>query len=172
MKIISRLATSADGYVSTPDGWPAQTRDRHFAPGTSHGIKEFLVGKEVALMGATTFGLAEGHDWPWPNLDVYVLGHERPVWTPEGTVYDSDPAALLEQIRANSRGGDVHLIGGPTTIATYMALGALDELQLVVMPFLMGDGLRLTPAIDPTTQMTLTSTRELDGGSVELIYAV
>jgi dihydrofolate reductase len=172
MKIISRLATSADGYVTTPDGWPAQTADAAFAPGTSHGIAEFLQGKEAALMGAATFALAEGGGWPWPNLDVFVLGSERPGWTPEAVVYERDPAALLERVRATNRGGDVHLIGGPTTIATFHALGALDELQLVVLPLLLGAGLRLTPAIDPATQLRFTRSRPLDGGSVEIVYEV
>src|SRR5450755_322312 len=38
-------------------------------------------------------------------------------------VTDSDPARLLERLRAANRGGDVHLIGGPRTIETFRALG-------------------------------------------------
>ena len=123
-------------------------------------------------MGAATFALAEGGRWPWPKLDVFVLGSQRPAGTPDDVVYDSDPAALLERVRATNRGGDVHLIGGPKTIATYLALGALDELQLVVLPILLGDGLRLTPDLDPATQLTFAGARPMDGGSVEIAYEV
>src|SRR5437867_2271444 len=84
MKIISRLATSIDGYVTTPDGWPAPTADPAFAPGSSHGIQEFLKDKEAALMGAATFALAlPVTRWPWPDLDVFVLGSQRPEGTPD-----------------------------------------------------------------------------------------
>lgn len=101
MQIHSRLAISADGYVTTPDGWPAQLADPAFAPGTSHGIPEFLVGKEAALMGRTTFEPALGVDrWPWPNLDVFVLASERPAGTPDHVVTDNDPVRLLEKLRA------------------------------------------------------------------------
>ena len=31
MRIVSRLSMSADGYVATPDGWPAQLADPAFA---------------------------------------------------------------------------------------------------------------------------------------------
>jgi hypothetical protein len=55
MQIVSRMSTSADGYVTTPDGWPAQLADPAFISGRSHGIQEFLLGKEAALMGRTTF---------------------------------------------------------------------------------------------------------------------
>jgi dihydrofolate reductase len=172
MKIISRLAMSADGYVTTPAGWPAPTADPSFNPGVSHGIPEFLEDKEAALMGAKTFALAEGGRWPWPKLDVFVLGAERPDWTPDDVVYDADPEALLERVRASNRGGGVHLIGGPTTIQTYLELGALDELHLIVMPILLGDGLRLTPALDLATGLRFASSRPLEGGSVEIVYEV
>jgi dihydrofolate reductase len=174
MKITSRLATSADGYVTTPDGWPAPVADPAFAPGSSHGIVEFLEGKEAALMGATTFAPALGAPrWPWPDLDVFVLGRARPEGTPDEVVFDADPEALLARVRASNRGGDVHLIGGPKTIATFHALGALDEHQLVVvLPIFLGAGLRLTPDLDPSTQLTFTRSRPIDGGSVEIVYEV
>ncbi|WP_051221487.1 dihydrofolate reductase family protein [Conexibacter woesei] len=173
MKIVSRLSTSADGYVSTPDGWPSQLADPAFASGSSHGIVEFLEGKEAALMGATTFAPALGAPrWPWPGLDVFVLGSGRPEGTPDEVVIDHDPTALLERVRATNRGGDVHLVGGPKTIATFHTLGALDELQLVILPILLGAGLRLTDHLDPATQLTFTHSRPLTGGSVEIIYEV
>src|ERR1700688_1959076 len=75
VQIRARLSISADGYVTTPDGWPAQLADPAFVSGESHGIREFLDGKEAALMGRTTFEPALASDrWPWPNLDVFVLG--------------------------------------------------------------------------------------------------
>ena len=124
MKIRTRMSMSADGYVTTPDGWPAQLADPVFQSGSSHGIQEFLQGIKSALMGRTTFEPALSADrWPWPNLDVFVLGSRRPEGTPDDVVVESDPSRLLERLRESNRGGDVHLIGGPRTIETYRALG-------------------------------------------------
>jgi dihydrofolate reductase len=171
MQIRSRLAMSADGYVTTPDGWPAQLADPAFVSGQSHGIREFLDGCEAALMGRTTFEPALGADrWPWPNLDVFVLGSRRPEGTPDHVVTDSDPVRLLEKVRAANSGGFVHLIGGPRTIETYRGHGALDRLELVVLPLLLGDGMRLTPSLSLETELTLQSERALPGGSVEIVY--
>jgi dihydrofolate reductase len=158
--------------VTTPDGWPAQLADPAFEPGQSHGIREFLEGKEAALMGRTTFEPAlNAGRWPWPNLDVFVLASRRPEGTPDHVVTDEDPARLLERIRQVNRGGDVHLIGGPRTIETYRALGALDRLELVVLPLLLGAGMRLTPALSPEAELSFVSQRALPGGSVEIVYA-
>jgi dihydrofolate reductase len=172
MQIVARLSISADGYVTTPDGWPAQLADPTFAPGDSHGIREFLRDKEAALMGRTTFEPAlNAGRWPWPNLGVFVLASRRPAGTPDHVVTDSDPATLLEALRAANRGGDVHLIGGPTTIETYRRLDALDRLELVVLPLLLGDGMRLTPALSPDAELRFERSRTLASGSVEIVYA-
>ena len=75
-------------------------------------------------------------------------------------------------VRSASKGGDVHLVGGPRTMETFRALGALDKLGLIVLPLLIGDGMRLTPTLSPDTALTLESERVLPGGQVELVYAV
>ena len=109
MQILTRMSMSADGYVTTPGGWPALTADPSFVSGQSHGIREFLEGTEAALMGRVTFEPALNNDrWPWPNLDVFVLCSERPPGTPDHVVTDSDPSRLLERMRAANRDGDVH----------------------------------------------------------------
>ncbi|MFF7131342.1 dihydrofolate reductase [Streptomyces sp. SAI-126] len=172
MQIRARLSMSADGYVTTPDGWPALTADPGFVSGRSHGIREFLADCEAALMGRTTFEPALTNSrWPWPDLDVFVLGSHRPEGTPDHVTTDSDPVRLLEKIRAANRGGDVHLVGGPRTIGTFHALGALDRLELVVLPMLFGGGMQLTPALGPETGLTFRSQRALPGGSVEIVYS-
>lgn len=163
---------SADGYVTTPAGWPALLADPAFVSGKSHGIQEFLQGCEAALMGRTTFEPALGNDrWPWPDLNVFVLASKRPAGTPDHVVTDSDPARLLDKLRAANHGGDVHLIGGPRTIESFRALGALDKLELVVLPVLFGDGMRLTTSLNPEAGLEFESERVLPGGSVEIVYA-
>src|SRR5207248_1350454 len=150
MQIRARISMSADGYVTTPGGWPALTADPAFVSGESHGFPEFIEGCEAALMGRTTFEPALTNDrWPWPNLNVFVLGSQRPSGTPDHVVSDSDPARLLEKLRAANQGGDVHLVGGPRTIETFRALGALDKLELVVLPLLLGAGTQPTPSLSP-----------------------
>ena len=163
---------SADGYITTPNGWPPQVVDPVHGPG-SHGVAEFLKTCEAALMGRTTFEPALSNEWwPWPDLQVFVLSSHRPEGTPDHVTLDGDPTRLLEAMRAANKGGDVHLIGGPRTIETFRALGALDELSLVVLPFVLGGGMRLTDAVSVDMGLELESSRSLEGGSVEIVYRV
>jgi dihydrofolate reductase len=148
VQIVTRLCISLDGYVTRPDGLPVQLADPTFVPGQSHGFPEFQRGLEAVLMGRTTFEPALGADrWPWPGLGVFVLGSHRPDATPDHVVVDDDPERLLGRIRDSNTGGDVHLVGGPRTVETFRALGGLDGLGLLVLPILVGDGMRLTPAV-------------------------
>ena len=173
MQIRARMGISIDGCVTTPSGWPAQTADPAFVPGESHGIRDFLEGCEAALMGRTTFEPALTNDrWPWPTLKVFVLGSHRPAGTPDHVTVDSDPERLLEKLRAANHGGDVHLVGGPRTIETFRAMGAVDALELVVLPLFLGAGMRLTPSVSPDAGLTFERQRALPGGSVEIVYAV
>src|SRR5919201_4057736 len=172
MEIRTRMCTSLDGCVTTADGWPVQLADPDFVPGQSYGFPSFQQSCDAALMGRTTFEPALGGDrWPWPDMDVFVLGSRRPPDTPEHVVFDDNPARLLDKLREANRGGDVHLVGGPRTIETFRALGALDKLGLIVLPFLTGEGMRLTPSVSTDAALTLESERSIPGGYVEIVYA-
>ena len=172
MQLRTRMCVSLDGYVTTPDGWPVQVADPNWSP-EGFGFVDFQQTLDAVLMGRTTFEPAIGAErWPWPDLDVFVLGSHRPDGTPDHVVVDSDPELLLEHVRAVNRGGDVHLVGGPQTIETYRRLGALDKLGLIVVPLLVGEGLRLTPAVSTDTTLRLEHCRALTTGAVELTYAV
>jgi dihydrofolate reductase len=72
---------------------------------------------------------------------------------------------LLERLRAANEGSDVHLVGGPRRIETFRAIGALDKLELVVLPLLLGGGMRLTDSLSPDTSLRLELERGLPGGS-------
>ena len=172
MNIRTRMCVSVDGCVATPDGLPVQLADPAFVPGESYEFPEFQESCEAVLMGRTTFEPAlSAERWPWPNLDVFVLGSQRPSGTPESVVVESDPDRLVDRLREANRGRDVHLVGGPRTIETFRALGALDKLGLILLPLLVGDGMRLTPWISTKAGLTLESERELSGGALEIVYA-
>jgi dihydrofolate reductase len=166
------MCMSADGYVTTPEGLPAQLADPAFSP-ESYGFVELQQRIDAVLMGRTTFEPALGTQrWPWPDLAVFVLGSRRPENTPDHVVVDSDPAALLEKMRAAHPEGDVHLVGGPSTIETFRGLGALDQLGLIVVPLLLGGGMQLTPAVSTDTRLALDRQATLPNGAVELVYGL
>ena len=81
------------------------------------------------------------------------------------------PARLLDKVRSANRGRDVHLVGGPRTIEAFRALGALDRLGLLVLPLLLGGGMRFAPWLSPDAKLVLDEAHPLPGGTVEITYA-
>ncbi len=70
MQIRTRLSMSADGYASTPDGWPALLADPSFVSSASHGFPEFQRRCEAVLMGRTS----SSRRWP-------TTAGRGPTWT-------------------------------------------------------------------------------------------
>ena len=170
MEIRTRMCTSLDGYISNEDGLPVQLSDPEWDP-EAYGFVELQSNCDAVLMGITTLAPAiDAEPWPWSDVDVFVLGSERPSGIPDEVVVEGDPDPLLERVREANHGGDVHLIGGPTTIETYRQRGAIDEFGLVVLPIFAGEGMQLTPSLRTDERLTLKSERVLPGGAVELLY--
>jgi dihydrofolate reductase len=73
--------------------------------------------------------------------------------------------AALEQARAVAEDKDVALAGGATVVQQYLKAGLLDELQIHVVPVLMGGGVSLfgSLGIDP---VELEATRVIESPMV------
>src|SRR3954451_23676704 len=172
MKIRTRMCMSLDGYVTTPDGRPAQLAEPSWDP-VRYGFRDFQARCGAVLMGRTTFEPALGADtWPWQGVDAFVLASQRPAGTPDHVIVESDPQRLLDRLRERSGDGDAHLVGGPRTIEAFRRLGALDELGVIVLPLLLGGGLQLTPAITTDARLRLVRQAPVaDGAALELVYA-
>jgi len=169
------MGISIDGFVATPDGMPALIKAQDFVPGQSHGYTEFIEGVDAVLMGRQTFlpALGSPEYWPWTGLTVFVLtSSPLPEGTPNSVVVSNGgPEGVVEQLRSRGSDGDVHLVGGPRTVQAIAAVGALDSLEVVVLPIILGDGIRLSPAdgTPPATQLE-RDRRVFSDGSVELTY--
>jgi dihydrofolate reductase len=175
MRIVARFALSLDGFSADSDGRPAILAAPEFDHGkTSHGIPEFNASCEAVAMGRTTFDPAVTNLWwPWPGLDVHVLT-SRPL--PDGDfpseiVAHSDPAELVAALRQRYT-MNVLLLGGPSTIATLLDLGAVDRLDVLIVPALFGSGTPL--AQDPRSRrdLKLEAHHVYEDGTAELSYSL
>jgi dihydrofolate reductase len=80
------------------------------------------------------------------------------------------PAALVEQLRGAGLTRDVQVLGGPRVIRALLEMGAIDELGLVVLPILLGEGVPLFAADAVRRPLRLERQRAFPDGAVELVY--
>jgi dihydrofolate reductase len=122
-------------------------------------IEESLENIGATLMGRNMFGGGPG-PWgeePWEGWwgedppfhgPVFVLtNHERePLEKQGGTTFffvTDGIVSAFEQAKQAAGGRDVSLGGGAHVAQQYLAAGLLDEVQLHLVPVLLGDGTRL-----------------------------
>jgi len=61
---------------------------------------------------------------------------------------DASPAEALAIAREAADGQDVRLGGGATTIREFLAAGLVDQMHVVVVPILLGRGVRLWDGLE------------------------
>jgi dihydrofolate reductase len=84
---------------------------------------------------------------------VFVLTHHarEPLPMQGGTTFSfvtDGIEAALEQARRTANGKDVSLVGGANVAQQYLAAGLIDELEVHVVPLLLGGGTRLFDNLD------------------------
>lgn len=138
------------------EGDPTAAADDAFASRWDDGI-----GAEI--MGAHKFGPPGWHEdpqwrgWWGPNppfhAPTFVLTHHvrAPLEMEGGTTFhflQASPAEALRMAREAAGGLDVRIGGGPTVVRDFLAAGLVDHLHAVVVPILLGRGVRLWDGLE------------------------
>jgi dihydrofolate reductase len=168
------VASSIDGFIADSDDridWLLQfgfeTFDEHY--------QRFLAGIGAIVMGAGTyeFLIADANtEWPYAGIPTWVVTHrEFPVVDGAAITFSSgDITALDTELRAVAGDRDVGVVGGGSIAAQFADAGLLDELQLTVMPILVGSGRPVLPVGQVGRPLELLRTTPFPGGAVEHVY--
>ncbi len=164
------IAISLDGYIATPDGDVAWLEPFHAA---DYDYDEFLKSIGTLVMGRTTFDQVLGFGaWPYAGKRAIVMTSRPADLLPEGTEVRNADAATVAREARNFGGGDVWLTGGGNVARQFLDAGLIDEIELFVMPVLLGDGVRLFPGAAAQAGLMLEDTQPYDNGVVRLVCAV
>lgn len=174
----------------------ASFRERHGGSGGVRDRDDEVVAESLAATGAVVMGrrMFSGGEGLWeddPNAEawwgdeppfhhpVFILTHHarEPVTKQGGTTFTfvtDGIEAALEQAHAAAGDKDVAVGGGANVVQQYLRAGLLDELQIHVVPVLLGDGVRLFENHLGAGQAELECTRVIESpaGVTHLRYRV
>lgn len=192
MNVCASLSVSLDGYYTGPNPGPRDMMG--VGGGVLHGwfahdvadrhqlSADEIIREEMGRLGAMVMGLdsyehAQAAWGPHPPFEVpiFVLTHhERSDDVREGTTFhfvtDGFEAAVERAKDAATSGTDTALHGGGA-IRQGLRTGLLDELQLHLVPVILGNGRRLFEESD--TPIVLRPIRLAEGvGVTHLKYQV
>ena len=144
-------------------------REQHGLEGGETNASTGVVEESLANIGATVMGrnMFGGHPGPWDPKNpwngwwgtnppfhhpVFVLTHYKrePLKLEGGTTFTfvtNGIEAALEQARRAASGKDVSLAGGAKAAQEYLAAGLVDEMEISLVPTLLGSGERLFDGI-------------------------
>jgi dihydrofolate reductase len=143
----------------------ARWRSTHGLEGGEVNESSRIIEESLANIGATVMGrnMFGGHPGPWESEKawngwwgnnppfhhpVFVVTHHAraPLELEGGTTFTfvtSGIKAALEQARRAAGGKDVSLAGGASVARQYLVAGLVDEMELSLVPTLLGSGERL-----------------------------
>lgn len=168
-RFVGYIAMSIDGRIA--DGAGGMTwLDRFNDSGTDYGFAEFYAGIDTLVMGRKTYEFADAQPhWPYKDRKTYVVTSrllDDPA--PEIESFAPDFEALRRHLSQDDA-ATVWIVGGGETQRGALDADMFDELQLFVMPLVLGSG-PLVFADGRPTNGTLTDHKILPGGVVRLTY--
>lgn len=172
-QILGYIAASLDGYIAGPDDnldWLFKYDGLDLG---EHDYGVFLKRIRTVVMGRGTYDFIAREPAPWAyDQQRVIVVTSRPITDPKGPLETrGDVDALIAELR-ELQDGDVWMLGGGELQMAFMERGALDEIEIYVMPELIGGGRPLFPSTGFQHSPTLLSAKVLDRGCVRLHYAL
>jgi len=171
-RIRGYIASSLDGYIATQSDGVEWLTPYDTADFGEYAYAPFIATIRTLVMGRGTYDFIarQPNGWPYGDRRAYVVT-SRPLPPGPSTVEASTQGvdALVAQLRQLDD-GDVWLVGGGQLQNAFISRGALDELDLFIVPEMIGAGIRLFPEPGPVKQPQLVSATALDRGCVHMRY--
>jgi dihydrofolate reductase len=170
------FACSLDGYIADAQGgvgWlePFRTAASRFP--------EFLAQVDTAIVGRKTFEFAMSHGRGM-GMRTYVLTRGTIANLPKEASPAADAGALVRELRG-APGKDVWIVGGGLAAAALLEADGMDEIEMHVMPVVLGTGIPMLQAnngqvgdrgasMPVPARFALETCEALADGIVRLVY--
>lgn len=168
-RVLYRVAASLDGFIAGPNGeidW--------IVPDPTVDFAALYAGVDTVLLGRRTYEMTlQPGAPPWPaGWRIYVCSRTLDAARHAGvTVLSGNVGATVAALRSEP-GRDIWLFGGGSLFASLLAAHLVDEIEVAVMPVLLGGGTPLVSAGAPRARLGLTRSHTSPSGIVHVQYEV
>jgi len=168
MKISVYLALSVNGMISNQKGVPDWLSGEYV-----QGFMSTSQQTKAVIMGKTTYNILAPDNLPFKDEGtIVVLTHDTSAKSSQSNVIftDQDPRAIVALLESRGHTEAV-IIGGTLTVSGFMKAGMVDDLHLIVEPFLFDGGLPLIKDAGDY-KLALVDVKKLSDRTVGLQYRV
>jgi dihydrofolate reductase len=177
------MTMSLDGFIQDRRGSVGALYPDFDALRDTEPMREAILNTGAVVMGRNAFAMAEDPDSYASSYEfqvpIFVLTHTPPPRRPKEThaltftfVTDGIESAI-HQAQAAAAHKDVTVVGGASTARQCLHAGLADELDIDIMPVLLGGGLRLFgDTTSEQTRLERVSVLELPTGRTHIRFRV
>lgn len=177
-KITVHMVQSLDGYIAKKDnsvGW-FETTSPYEKGAEWQGPGESMKSVDCYVMGAGTYEhaseLSKEYYWAYGDTPTVVVTHRKlPLVRPHIEFYQGDLNTLVNE-RLRPRYKNIWVVGGAALAKDFLQQNLVDEIQLNILPILLGDGLPFFDRVGLERPLQLKNTVAYKNGLVELTYTV
>jgi dihydrofolate reductase len=152
-KVIAGMTMSLDGFIDAEKVNPDFGKLLE-----THSFKEMIENTGAVIMGRHVYEMADPFMWANDGYEfqtpIFVLTHTPPEKYPQGndklsfTFVTDGIESVVSHAKSAAGEKDVQIIGGAEIIQQCLNAMLVDELQVDIMPILLGGGLRLFENLD------------------------
>lgn len=183
MKCSVYIATSADGYIATPDGgidWLHTAGNLEADMGTEDmGFQSYIDSVDCMIMGRKCMEIISSmnltpEQWPYGVIRIIVLSKtiNEPPENLRGKVeiYSGDIRALI--LKLDNEGLKHAYIDGGSTITSFINLKLIDDITITKAPVLLGEGIPLFGKINQKVTLENVETVSFPNDFTQVKYSV
>jgi dihydrofolate reductase len=167
------VVSSLDGFIAKKDNsvsWMDSSGDVYERGVTDDDGAEVIQSIDCYVLGSRTYEHALQLGWPYGDTPTVVMTkRELPSTRESVEFYSGDLKRLVGEILA-PRYGNIWLVGGAMLGQSFLRLGLVDEIRLMIAPVILGDGLHLFGDSGTEQKWHLKSVVAYKNGFVELSY--
>jgi dihydrofolate reductase len=166
------VVASLDGFIAKKDNsisWMDSPGDVYEKGATDDGA-EALQSIDCYVVGSRTYEHALELGWPYGDTPTVVVTNRKLSSTRKSVeFYSGDLKRLVGEILA-PRYGNIWLVGGAMLGQSFLRLGLVDEIRLMIAPVTLGEGLQLFGDAGIEQKWRLKDVVAYRNGYVELAY--
>lgn len=166
-KIVAGFAMSLDAFIEGPNGeydWIVMDKDFDFA-GHMKRFDTFLFGRKSYEK------LKQAGNLSFPGIKNYVFSNSLTKADKDFTLLKGDIHKSVMEIKEQN-GKDIAVYGGANLLSSLLDLNLVDELNMSVIPVILGQGKPMTDILEQRVYLKLLETKKFSSGTVQLIYQV
>jgi dihydrofolate reductase len=177
MKLTTNQQVSVDGVVQDNGRWARSQFDSE----AMTFVDDFYQRADAFLFGRRTYDLFAGYWGVRDDLENPIVGalNTKPKYVASNTLTDpqwadttvlsGDLAAAIRELKAKP-GGELQVHGSGTLTQWLLENDFVDEMNLLIIPIVVGQGARLFPDNGPDLALDLVESRAFPKGITLQIY--